>query len=333
MKKRNIIKKAAAIMICAGIAAGLGSAGIYASDGEEKSGFFPDLAQSLGEAANAAGEAAAGLMDAAGETATGLANAAGETATGLANAAGETATGLADSASGIMDAAGETTTGLMDAAGETAAGLADAAGELASSVPDPVTREAGELLQTLGDNLAGLGGTAAELAQSSYGTLSSAVREAGEQLQENSARIMEIARNAVSGMGDLDSENMTVIRTVIRTAMGEANEQGLFGRTLHPETLDILADLTSGAILYGDLYQSGEISFWEYAANMTAVIVRAGLPVGAEFLGNTLPVPGAGYLAREAAEYLIGSLEGQELSDLFASVVPEGAGISDTESP
>lgn len=304
MKKRNIIKKAAAIMICAGIAAGLGSAGIYASDGEEKSGFFPDLAQSLGEAANAAGEAAAGLMDAAGETATGLAN-----------------------------AAGETTTGLMDAAGETAAGLADAAGELASSVPDPVTGEAGELLQTLGDNLAGLGGTAAELAQSSYGTLSSAVREAGEQLQENSARIMEIARNAVSGMGDLDSENMTVIRTVIRTAMGEANEQGLFGRTLHPETLDILADLTSGAILYGDLYQSGEISFWEYAANMTAVIVRAGLPVGAEFLGNTLPVPGAGYLAREAAEYLIGSLEGQELSDLFASVVPDGAGISDTESP
>ena len=359
MKKRYMIKKAAAVVFCAGIAAGIGAVSAYASDGEEKSGFFSDLPQSLEEAADAAsdmaqaaGEAASGLTqsasdlagtaveaateftqsagdaaseiaDAAGETASGLADAAGETASGLAEAAGEAASGLAETASELVNAAGETASGLADAAGEAASGLTELLSELTGGLSDSAAEGAEEILQALGEILPELGEAAADFVKDSYETASQAAQEAMEQLKENSARVMEVARDAVSGMDSLDSENRDAIRAVIRRAMGEANEQGLFGRSLRPETLDILADLASGAILYGDLYRNGEISVWEYAGNMSAVIFKAGLPLGAEFLGNLLPVPGAGYLAREAAVYLLYNCESEEITDLFSPVLQD----------
>ena len=185
--------------------------------------------------------------------------------------------------------------------------------------------------QALGETLPELSEAVADFVKDSCETASQAAREAMEQLKENSARVMEVARDAVSGMDSLDSENRDAIRAVIRRAMGEANEQGLFGRSLRPETLDILADLASGAILYGDLYRNGEISVWEYAGNMSAVIFKAGLPLGAEFLGNLLPVPGAGYLAREAAVYLLYNCEGEELTDLFSPVLPDSFAETEQE--
>ena len=374
MKKRYMIKKAAAVVFCAGIAAGIGAVSAYASDGEEKSGFFSDLPQSLEEAADAAsdmaqaaGEAASGLTqsasdlagtaveaateftqsagdaaseiaDAAGETASGLADAAsgladaaGETASGLADAAGETASGLAEAASELVNAAGETASGLADAAGEAASGLTELLSELTGGLSDSAAEGAEEILQALGETLPELSEAVADFVKDSCETASQAAREAMEQLKENSARVMEVARDAVSGMDSLDSENRDAIRVVIRRAMGEANEQGLFGRSLRPETLDILADLASGAILYGDLYRNGEISVWEYAGNMSAVIFKAGLPLGAEFLGNLLPVPGAGYLAREAAVYLLYNCEGEELTDLFSPVLPDSFAETEQE--
>ena len=374
MKKRYMIKKAAAVVFCAGIAAGMGAVSAYASDGEEKSGFFSDLPQSLEEAADAAsdmaqaaGEAASGLTqsasdlagtaveaateftqsagdaaseiaDAAGETASGLADAAsgladaaGETASGLADAAGETASGLAEAASELVNAAGETASGLADAAGEAASGLTELLSELTGGLSDSAAEGAEEILQALGETLPELSEAVADFVKDSCETASQAAREAMEQLKENSARVMEVARDAVSGMDSLDSENRDAIRAVIRRAMGEANEQGLFGRSLRPETLDILADLASGAILYGDLYRNGEISVWEYAGNMSAVIFKAGLPLGAEFLGNLLPVPGAGYLAREAAVYLLYNCEGEELTDLFSPVLPDSFAETEQE--
>ena len=374
MKKRYMIKKAAAVVFCAGIAAGMGAVSAYASDGEEKSGFFSDLPQSLEEAADAAsdmaqaaGEAASGLTqsasdlagtaveaateftqsagdaaseiaDAAGETASGLADAAsgladaaGETASGLADAAGETASGLAEAASELVNAAGETASGLADAAGEAASGLTELLSELTGGLSDSAVEGAEEILQALGETLPELSEAVADFVKDSCETASQAAREAMEQLKENSARVMEVARDVVSEMDSLDSENRDAIRAVIRRAMGEANEQGLFGRSLRPETLDILADLASGAILYGDLYRNGEISVWEYAGNMSAVIFKAGLPLGAEFLGNLLPVPGAGYLAREAAVYLLYNCEGEELTDLFSPVLPDSFAETEQE--
>ena len=374
MKKRYMIKKAAAVVFCAGIAAGMGAVSVYASDGEEKSGFFSDLPQSLEEAADAAsdmaqaaGEAASGLTqsasdlagtaveaateftqsagdaaseiaDAAGETASGLADAAsgladaaGETASGLADAAGETASGLAEAASELVNAAGETASGLADAAGEAASGLTELLSELTGGLSDSAVEGAEEILQALGETLPELSEAVADFVKDSCETASQAAREALEQLKENSARVMEVARDVVSEMDSLDSENRDAIRAVIRRAMGEANEQGLFGRSLRPETLDILADLASGAILYGDLYRNGEISVWEYAGNMSAVIFKAGLPLGAEFLGNLLPVPGAGYLAREAAVYLLYNCEGEELTDLFSPVLPDSFAETEQE--
>ena len=367
MKKRYMIKKAAAVVFCAGIAAGMGAVSAYASDGEEKSGFFSDLPQSLEEAADAAsdmaqaaGEAASGLTqsasdlagtaveaateftqsagdaaseiaDAAGETASGLADAAGETASGLADAAGETASGLAEAASELVNAAGETASGLADAAGEAASGLTELLSELTGGLSDSSAEGAEEILQALGETLPEFSEAVADFVKDSCETASQAAQEALEQLKENSARVMEVARDGVSGMDSLDSENRDAIRAVIRRAMGEANEQGLFGRSLRPETLDILADLASGAILYGDLYRNGEISVWEYAGNMSAVIFKAGLPLGAEFLGNLLPVPGAGYLAREAAVYLLYNCEGEELTDLFSPVLPDSFAETEQE--
>ena len=385
MKKRYMIKKAAAVVFCAGIAAGMGAVSAYASDGEEKSGFFSDLPQSLEEAADAASDmaqaageaasgltqsasdlagtaveaateftqsagdaaseiadaagetasgladAASGLADAAGETASGLADAAGETASGLADAAGETASGLAEAASELVNAAGETASGLADAAGEAASGLTELLSELTGGLSDSAAEGAEEILQALGETLPEFSEAVADFVKDSCETASQAAREAMEQLKENSARVMEVARDAVSGMDSLDSENRDAIRAVIRRAMGEANEQGLFGRSLRPETLDILADLASGAILYGDLYRNGEISVWEYAGNMSAVIFKAGLPLGAEFLGNLLPVPGAGYLAREAAVYLLYNCEGEELTDLFSPVLPDSFAETEQE--
>ena len=334
MKKRYMIKKAAAVVFCAGIAAGMGAVSAYASDGEEKSGFFSDLPQSLEEAADAAsdmaqaaGEAASGLTQSASdlagtavEAATEFTQSAGDAAPGLADAAGETVSGLADAASGLADAAGEAASGLTELLSELTGGLSDSAAEGAE-----------EILQALGETLPELSEAVADFVKDSCETASQAAREAMEQLKENSARVMEVARDAVSGMDSLDSENRDAIRAVIRRAMGEANEQGLFGRSLRPETLDILADLASGAILYGDLYRNGEISVWEYAGNMSAVIFKAGLPLGAEFLGNLLPVPGAGYLAREAAVYLLYNCEGEELTDLFSPVLPDSFAETEQE--
>ena len=345
MKKRYMIKKAAAVVFCAGIAAGMGAVSAYASDGEEKSGFFSDLPQSLEEAADAAsdmaqaaGEAASGLTQSASdlagtavEAATEFTQSAGDAASEIAAAAGETASGLADAASGLADAAGETASGLADAAGEAASGLTELLSELTGGLSDSAAEGAEEILQALGETLPEFSEAVADFVKDSCETASQAAQEALEQLKENSARVMEVARDAVSGMDSLDSENRDAIRAVIRRAMGEANEQGLFGRSLRPETLDILADLASGAILYGDLYRNGEISVWEYAGNMSAVIFKAGLPLGAEFLGNLLPVPGAGYLAREAAVYLLYNCEGEELTDLFSPVLPDSFAETEQE--
>ena len=352
MKRRYMIKKAAAVVFCAGIAAGMGAVSAYASDGEEKSGFFSDLPQSLEEAADAAsdmvqaaGEAASGLTQSASdlagtavEAATEFTQSAGDAASEIADAAGETASGLADAASGLaeaaselVNAAGETASGLADAAGEAASGLTELLSELTGGLSDSAAEGAEEILQALGETLPELSEAVADFVKDSCETASQAAREAMEQLKENSARVMEVARDAVSGMDSLDSENRDAIRAVIRRAMGEANEQGLFGRSLRPETLDILADLASGAILYGDLYRNGEISVWEYAGNMSAVIFKAGLPLGAEFLGNLLPVPGAGYLAREAAVYLLYNCEGEELTDLFSPVLPDSFAETEQE--
>ena len=230
-----------------------------------------------------------------------------------------------------MNAAGETASGLADAAGEAASGLTELLSELTGGLSDSAAEGAEEILQALGETLPELSEAVADFVKDSCETASQAAREAMEQLKENSARVMEVARDAVSGMDSLDSENRDAIRAVIRRAMGEANEQGLFGRSLRPETLDILADLASGAILYGDLYRNGEISVWEYAGNMSAVIFKAGLPLGAEFLGNLLPVPGAGYLAREAAVYLLYNCEGEELTDLFSPVLPDSFAETEQE--
>ena len=327
MKKRYMIKKAAAVVFCAGIAAGMGAVSAYASDGEEKSGFFSDLPQSLEEAADAASD----MAQAAGEAASGLTQSASDLAGTAVEAATEFTQSAGDAASEIADAAGETASGLADAAGEAASGLTELLSELTGGLSDSAAEGAEEILQALGETLPELSEAVADFVKDSCETASQAAREAMEQLKENSARVMEVARDAVSGMDSLDSENRDAIRAVIRRAMGEANEQGLFGRSLRPETLDILADLASGAILYGDLYRNGEISVWEYAGNMSAVIFKAGLPLGAEFLGNLLPVPGAGYLAREAAVYLLYNCEGEELTDLFSPVLPDSFAETEQE--
>ena len=327
MKKRYMIKKAAAVVFCAGIAAGMGAVSAYASDGEEKSGFLSDLPQSLEEAADAASD----MAQAAGEAASGLTQSASDLAGTAVEAATEFTQSAGDAASEIADAAGETASGLADAAGEAASGLTELLSELTGGLSDSAAEGAEEILQALGETLPELSEAVADFVKDSCETASQAAREAMEQLKENSARVMEVARDAVSGMDSLDSENRDAIRAVIRRAMGEANEQGLFGRSLRPETLDILADLASGAILYGDLYRNGEISVWEYAGNMSAVIFKAGLPLGAEFLGNLLPVPGAGYLAREAAVYLLYNCEGEELTDLFSPVLPDSFAETEQE--
>ena len=327
MKRRYMIKKAAAVVFCAGIAAGMGAVSAYASDGEEKSGFFSDLPQSLEEAADAASD----MAQAAGEAASGLTQSASDLAGTAVEAATEFTQSAGDAASEIADAAGETASGLADAAGEAASGLTELLSELTGGLSDSAAEGAEEILQALGETLPELSEAVADFVKDSCETASQAAREAMEQLKENSARVMEVARDAVSGMDSLDSENRDAIRAVIRRAMGEANEQGLFGRSLRPETLDILADLASGAILYGDLYRNGEISVWEYAGNMSAVIFKAGLPLGAEFLGNLLPVPGAGYLAREAAVYLLYNCEGEELTDLFSPVLPDSFAETEQE--
>ena len=327
MKKRYMIKKAAAVVFCAGIAAGMGAVSAYASDGEEKSGFFSDLPQSLEEAADAASD----MAQAAGEAASGLTQSASDLAGTAVEAATEFTQSAGDAASELADAAGETASGLADAAGEAASGLTELLSELTGGLSDSAAEGAEEILQALGETLPELSEAVADFVKDSCETASQAAREAMEQLKENSARVMEVARDAVSGMDSLDSENRDAIRAVIRKAMGEANEQGLFGRSLRPETLDILADLASGAILYGDLYRNGEISVWEYAGNMSAVIFKAGLPLGAEFLGNLLPVPGAGYLAREAAVYLLYNCEGEELTDLFSPVLPDSFAETEQE--
>ena len=327
MKKRYMIKKAAAVVFCAGIAAGIGAVSAYASDGEEKSGFFSDLPQSLEEAADTASD----MAQAAGEAASGLTQSASDLAGTAVEAATEFTQSAGDTASEIAEAAGETASGLADAAGEAASGLTELLSELTGGLSDSAAEGAEEILQALGEILPELGEAAADFVKDSYETASQAAQEAMEQLKENSARVMEVARDAVSGMDSLDSENRDAIRAVIRRAMGEANEQGIFGRSLRPETLDILADLASGAILYGDLYRNGEISVWEYAGNMSAVIFKAGLPLGAEFLGNLLPVPGAGYLAREAAVYLLYNCEGGELTDIFSQALPDSFAETEQE--
>ena len=112
MKRRYMIKKAAAVVFCAGIAAGMGAVSAYASDGEEKSGFFSDLPQSLEEAADAASD---------------MAQAAGEAASGLTQSASDLAGTAVEAATEFTQSAGDAASGLADAAGETASGLADAA--------------------------------------------------------------------------------------------------------------------------------------------------------------------------------------------------------------
>lgn len=195
----------------------------------------------------------------------------------------------------LLEAAAENISSTVSKAKKKASSIADHALEAMDDAANMVVDEAGEVVN---------------MATESAGKVSSAASEALDQICEKGEDLIAAAGSAVEGLDLTKAENADKARKAIDIAV-EKVCSGLIGKKLDLETIRIIKDLVFGAVVYGYQYTHGSITLPEYAALMSEIIIKEGLPVGIGYIAGKLPIPGAGQIAKEAAEYLIQSAYGE----------------------
>ena len=290
---------------------------------------LPDLGELAKEAASkiaeAAGQAGGFVSDVVGnaaDMAAGAAGQAGDIASGFASRAGEVLSGWGEQAGKTADSVKEK----LSDAGVTLQISAEKLGNATAQKASELTEKAGKTTDEAIEAVSGAGGFVVDrighvidLAAAAGENVSSEASEAFRVLKQYGTLLMRLAEYAISEIDLSKPENWTKARTAVDAAVHKAFEEGLIDReTVSEETMRIITSIVFGALMYGYQYHNGQITTREYAALLSEVLIREGLPAGVGFVVSLLPIskiPHAESMAKKATYYLIAKAYGDKPGD------------------
>ena len=173
------------------------------------------------------------------------------------------------------------------------------AAEAANGAAEAVSGAAGLVIDRTGQVI--------DMAAAGAGTVSEAAASAMQLLQEKGKTIMRLSQDAVAEIDLNDPQNWDEAKRAVEAVIEKAYEEGELGEGIDKEAVEIVIRIVFGSLVYGTQYSSGVISLGSYAASMSEMIIKEGLPTGVGFLVSQLPfkIPLADYYAKEATIYLI----------------------------
>ena len=277
--------------------------------GKAISGVASEAGEVISGAAGTVGSFVFGAVDQAGLLASGFASEAGKVASGWAKKAGKTADdvkkSLSDAGVTIMDTAAE----LGDATVKTAGGLAELSGKAADDAINAVSGASDFVVDSAG-HVVDLAAVGANYVTDSAG-------QAIIILKEKGTMIMQLAEESVENIDLENPQNWDEAKTAVEDTIEKAYDEGILGKGVDEDTVTIITEIVFGSLMYGYQYSNGQITLGSYAASMSEVIIKAGLPTGVGFVVGVLPlkIPHADFFAKEATAYLIAKAYGDKSGD------------------
>ena len=272
---------------------------VFASDTESDAGLFGFFGNALDYVSSAANEA-------------------GKTTKEAVNAAGQT---LGEFGARASEQTGKAIFGMGELFGEWGQNISVVTSQLSeavASIPKGVAEQSAEIAEKA---LAAFNGAAnvvvdgagnvVNRANESAGVISSAAKQALDTITAQGSELIALADEAVMGLDLAEPENVDKAWVAIDDAIDGAYKEGLIGKTVSLEAIQIIKDILFGTTVYGYQYAHGIITLPEYAALMSEIIIKAGLPIGVGYVAGKLPIPGAGYIAKEVVTFLVQAAYGE----------------------
>ena len=300
--------------------AGSGISGVTESVGGAVSDKAEQSGKAISGAASEAGEIISGAAEAAGGFITGTVYQAGFLASGFAAEAGKVASEwgkqagkTADGIKKALSDAGVTALGSAAELGNTTAKAAGAVAELSGKAADNAIKA----VSGASDLVIDQAGHVIDLAAVGADYVSGAAGQAMIILQEKGTMIMGLAEESVANIDLEDSQNWDEAKTAVEDTIEKAYDEGILGEGVSKDTVTIVTNVVFGSLMYGYQYSNGQITLGVYAASMSEVIIKEGLPSGVGFIVKLLPlkIPHADFFAKEATAYLISKAYGDKSGD------------------
>ncbi|MDO5703358.1 MAG: hypothetical protein Q4G47_08400, partial [Lachnospiraceae bacterium] len=216
---------------------------------------------------------------------------------------------------------------------EAADALSHAAEETAANVSVMTKETAQKISKAAKDAIDNLTG-AAYYVMDKAGNIISMVSETTIRVTDNARKavdiiarfgpaIMEATKSSIAKLDLSDDRSEEVLNRSIRIALTGANRTGLLGKNITDETITIVSDVMTKAIVYGWRYSMGMITLKEYVSVMSEIIIKNGLPTGVGMLASLLPLDGASDIAYNATEYLVKKVYTEEQDENVISAASE----------
>ena len=243
---------------------------------------------------------------------------AGEAVQEAAGAAGDA---LGELGANISEQTENAVAGLGELFGDWGQGISEVAGQIseaAASVSQDIAEQSKAIADQAMTTLDGAAnvvvdstGNLVNMAAEGVGKASSEAAEALGTIATQGTDLIALADEAVMGLNLTEPENIDKARDAIDTAIDDAYNDGLLRKKLSLDTIQIIKDIVFGTTVYGYQYAHGIITLSEYTAIMSEIIIKAGLPAGVGYIAGKLPIPGAGYIAKEVTAFLVQAAYGE----------------------
>jgi hypothetical protein len=260
------------------------------SGGESDAGVFGEVIDFISEKAAEAGKATQEAMNTAGDT------------------LGEFGTNVSEQIGSAVSDVSDYLNGLGQNISDVAAQVSEAATSISQDIADQSSTIADQALTTLEGavNVVVDGtGNIVNMASEGVEAVSSSATQALDTITTQGNDLITLADKAIIGLNLTDPENIEKARKATDQAIEVAYNNGLLGKNLNLESVQIIKDIIFGTAVYGYQYSHGNITLPEYALLMSKIIIKAGLPVGVGYIASQLPIPGADQIAKEVTAFLI----------------------------
>lgn len=222
----------------------------------------------------------------------------------------------------VFDHAGQTAEDLLENASSAAGKLADDVASTSKDLSKKANEMADQAVSALGgavDVVVDQAGNLRNLAVESAGKTAASAVEAYTIIRDQGEEMMDLVKEEVGEMDFTDPENNEKAMAAIDKALESAYDAGFFGDSVDKAAIDIISDVIFGVNVYTYQYAKGTITLPEYAAVMSEMIIRKGLPTGVGFIADRLPIPGAGSVAKEVTALIITAAYGLNEEEILES--------------
>lgn len=289
------MRKIISVLMCVALV----TAPVFADDTESDAGifgFFGDAVDFVTSTAAEAGKATQDAMTTAGEALGEFGNSVSEQTGNAVASLGELFGGLGENITVVAGQVSEAASSVSQDIADQAVLIADQALTTFNGAANVVVDETGNIIN---------------MAAEGVGVVSDAVMQAFDTIGSQGEELMALADEAVMGLDLTEPENVEKAHVAIDEAIEGAYNEGLIGKRLSMESIRIIEDVVFGTTVYGYQYAHGIIDLPEYTALMSEIIIKAGLPIGVGYVAGKLPIPGAGYIAKEVTAFLVQAAYGE----------------------